>query len=96
MERYLSSVVAATFSYYKVYKEVDVVDSSFQGVGQVTKSPLVQLGRSPREGNGNPLQYSCLENSMERRSLLATVPAAAKSGTLLSRLTLSTSLSISI
>ena len=24
------------------------------------------LGRSPGEGNGNPLQYSCLENSMER------------------------------
>jgi len=24
------------------------------------------LGRSPREGNGNPLQYSCLENSMDR------------------------------
>ena len=23
-------------------------------------------GRSPREGNGNPLQYSCLENSMDR------------------------------
>ena len=24
------------------------------------------LGRSPREGNGNPLQYSCLENSTDR------------------------------
>ena len=24
------------------------------------------LGRSPLEGNGNPLQYSCLENSMDR------------------------------
>ena len=24
------------------------------------------LGRSPREGNGNPLQYFCLENSMDR------------------------------
>ena len=24
------------------------------------------LGRSPEEGNGNPLQYSCLENSMNR------------------------------
>ena len=24
------------------------------------------LGRSPREGNGNPLQYSCLENPMDR------------------------------
>ena len=48
MERYLSSVVAATFSYYKVYKEVDVVDSSFQGVGQVNQiTPgSVHLSRS--------------------------------------------------
>ena len=27
---------------------------------------IAGLGRSPREGNGNPLQYSCLENSMDR------------------------------
>ena len=27
------------------------------------------LGRSPGEGNSNPLQYSCLENSMERGAL---------------------------
>ena len=26
------------------------------------------LGRSPGEGNGNPLQYSCLENPMDRRA----------------------------
>ena len=26
------------------------------------------LGRSPGEGNGNPLQYSCLENPMEREA----------------------------
>ena len=28
-------------------------------------------GRSPGEGNGNPLQYSCLENSMDRGALWA-------------------------
>ena len=33
------------------------------------------LGRSPGEGNGNPLQYSCLQNSMDR----GTIPGAAKS-----------------
>ena len=27
---------------------------------------IPELGRSPGEGNGNPLQYSCLENSMDR------------------------------
>ena len=31
------------------------------------------LGRSPAVGNGNPLQYSCLENSMNRRAWQATV-----------------------
>ena len=31
------------------------------------------LGRSPGEGNGNPLQYSCLENPMDRGALWATV-----------------------
>ena len=30
------------------------------------------LGRSPREGNGYPLQYSCLENSMDRGPLQAS------------------------
>ena len=31
------------------------------------------LGRSPGEGNGNPLQYSCLENPMEGRTWQATI-----------------------
>ena len=31
------------------------------------------LGRSPGEGNGNPLQYSCLENPMDRGAWRATV-----------------------
>jgi len=32
------------------------------------------LGRSPEEGNGNPLQYSCLENPMDRGAGQATSP----------------------
>ena len=32
------------------------------------------LGKSPGEGNGNPLQYPCLENSMDRRSLAGYSP----------------------
>ena len=35
-------------------------------------------GRSPGEGNGNPLQYSCLENSMGRRSWQVTVHRVTK------------------
>ena len=34
---------------------------------------ILALGRSPGEGNGNPLQYSCLENPMDRRAWWATV-----------------------
>ena len=38
-------------------------------------------GRSPAEGNGNPLQYSCLENPMDREAWQATVHRAPKSWT---------------
>ena len=38
-------------------------------------------GRSPGEGNGNPLQYSCLENAMERGAWWATVHGVTKSQT---------------
>ena len=34
--------------------------------------------RSPGEGNGNPLQYSCLENSIEKRSLVGFSPRGHK------------------
>jgi len=44
-------------------------------------------GRSPGEGNGNPLQYSCLENSMDRGDWWATVCRLAKSRTWLSNWT---------
>ena len=44
---------------------------------------VASLGRedSPGEGNGHPLQYSCLENSMERGAWQATVHEVAKSWT---------------
>ena len=38
-------------------------------------------GRSPGEGNGNPFQYSCLENSMDRGAWWATVHGVAKNQT---------------
>ena len=42
------------------------------------------LGRSPGEENGNPLQYSCLENPMDRGAWWATAHGVAKSQTQLS------------
>ena len=45
------------------------------------------LGRSPGEGNDNPLQYSCLENPMDRGAWGATVHGVTKSRTRLSDFT---------
>ena len=39
------------------------------------------LGRAPGEGNGNPLRYSCLENSRDRVAWWATVHGSQKSRT---------------
>ena len=40
---------------------------------------ILGLGSSPGEGNGNPLQDSCLENPMDRGAWQATVPGVTKS-----------------
>ena len=42
---------------------------------------IPELGRSPGGGHENPLQYSCLENPMDRGAWWATVQRAAKSQT---------------
>ena len=67
-------------------------------VALVVKNPPVNVGdvrdtgsmpglwRSPREGNGNPLQYSCLENAMERGAWWAIVHGVTKSRIQLKRL----------
>ena len=39
---------------------------------------IPELGRSPEVENGNPLQYSCWENSMDRGAWWATVPGVSK------------------
>ena len=48
---------------------------------------ILGLGRSPGEGNGNPLQCSCLENPMDGGAWWATVYGVAKSWTQLSDFT---------
>ena len=47
-------------------------------------SLISRSGRSPGEGNSNPLQYSCLENSMHHRAWCATVHGVTRSRTGLS------------
>ena len=39
---------------------------------------IIELGRSPGGGNGNPLQYSCLGNPMDRGAWWATVQGVTK------------------
>ena len=43
-------------------------------------STISGLGRSPEGGNGNPVQYSCLENSMDRGAWWATAHRVIKVG----------------
>ena len=56
--------------------------ASVYGVGDPGSIP--GLGRSLGEGNGNPLQYSCLENSMDGEAWWAEVHEVTKSWTRLS------------
>ena len=49
---------------------------------------IPELGRFPGRGRGNPLQYSCLENPMDRGAGQATVHRVAQSRTRLKRLSM--------
>ena len=71
------------FSYYRLLYDAE----GFQG-GTMVKSPPANAedassipgsGRSPGEGNGNPLQYSCLGNPMDRGAWQVTVHRVVKS-----------------
>ena len=64
---------------------VEEVKASACNVGDLGSIP--GSGRSPEEGNGNPLQYSCLENPMDGGAWWATVHGVAKSQTRLSDFT---------
>ena len=54
------------------------VKASACNVGDLGSIP--GLGRSPGEGNGNPLQYSCLENPTDRGAWWATVHGSQRVG----------------
>ena len=74
---------------------VTVLDKGFPSGSEVKASACNEgdlgsipgTGRSSGEGNGNPLQYSCLENPMDRGAWWATVHGVAKSRTQLSDFT---------
>ena len=56
------------------YGNLDNIKSPHANAGDIKEvGSIPGSGRSPGEGNGNPLQYSCLENPMERGAWQATV-----------------------
>jgi len=56
-----------------------VVKNSPASAGDISDPGSIPvLGRSPGEGNGNPLQYSCLENPMDRGAWWAMVHRVSK------------------
>ena len=59
-----------------VVKNLHVKAEDVRDMGSIPRS-----GRSPRGGDGNPLQYSCLENPMDRGAWQAMVHRVAKSWT---------------
>ena len=62
-----------------------VVKNTTASAGDTGDAGLIPgAGRSPGEGKSNPLQYSCLENSMDRGAWQVTVHRVAKSQTQLS------------
>ena len=61
------------------------VKASASNVGDLGSVP--GLGRFPGEGNGNPLQYSCLENRMDGGAWWSIIHGVAKSRTRLSDFT---------
>ena len=72
------------FSIYRLLGFLGGPDGKVSACNTGAPGSIPGLERSPREGNGNPLQYSCLENSMDRGAWQATVHSITKSWTRLS------------
>ena len=69
-------------SHHRGFPGGSVVKNLPTNVGDTGDADSIPMsGRSPGGGNGNPLQYSCLENSMDRRTWQATVLRITKSRT---------------
>ena len=72
----------------QIFPSGTVVKNLPANAGDTKDSALIPgSGRSPGGGNGNPLQYSCLENPMDRGAWQVTAHGVAKSRARLSRQT---------
>ena len=74
-------VVKKTKSVYKITGFPGGSDDKESACNAGDSGSLPGLGRFPGEENGNPLQYSCLGNSMDRGTWWATVHGVTKSWT---------------
>ena len=86
-KHYSFFVTVPSTGHFKTFKDNFQIPNGFPGDSNDKESAcnagdpgsVLGLGRSPGEGNGNPLQYSCLENYLNRRAWQAIVyPDAGK------------------
>ena len=64
--------VAKSWTWLSDWTELGYSDGKESACSSGDRGSVLGLGRSPGEGNGNPLQYSCLENPMDRGAWWAT------------------------
>ncbi|KAB0340793.1 hypothetical protein FD754_022823 [Muntiacus muntjak] len=70
-------VTTAEKKYYKIFHKLLTLDMKYLRANEVKLYAEGLIG-FPGEGNGNPLQYSCLENPMDRGAWQATVHGVAR------------------
>ena len=68
------SSASSVFSFTYLLDFPGGLDGKASGYNAGDLGSIPGLGRSPAEGNGNPLQYSCLEKPMDGRSLIGYSP----------------------
>ena len=82
MKENVFSLIMGTYEECCVSQMVLVVKKLPANTGDIRKAGWIpELGRSPGGGPGNPLQYSCLENPMDRGGWQAAVHRVAQSWT---------------
>ena len=85
-KRFFNSIYLHNLSLHYASQVAPVVKNLPDNTGDARDTGLIPgSGRSPGEGNGNPLQYSCLENSMGREPWRAIAHGIAKSWTKLNK-----------
>src|SRR5574340_597013 len=88
---YFSDFRMDSFTLYHIYNTPHCFPSGSDGKVSVRNAgdpgSIPGLGRFPGEGNGSPLQYSCLGNPMDRRAWQVTLQGVCKSQTQLSDFT---------